>query len=95
MKPRVTFCISKNGEFQVFLNETGRDLLVEKLKQLSKDYDHFHLQPEGFLDEIPTQSRSYSEGDQVFEWGKVLFRPDEWDRKYFPHLFEGDEPAEK
>jgi hypothetical protein len=26
------------------------------------------------------------------EWGKILFRPDEWDAKYYAHVLE--QPAE-
>lgn len=88
MKPRVTINLNNKGELEIWLNEAGRDLLVKELRNLSAQSDHFHLQPEGFIDQVPTQSRAYREGDQVLEWGKVLFRPDEWDRKYFPHVFE-------
>lgn len=88
MKPRVTINVNSNGELEIWLNESGRDLLVEELRKLSKQNDHFHLQPEGFIDDVPTRGRAYREGDQVLEWGKVLFRPDEWDREYFPHVLD-------
>jgi len=87
MKPRLTVNLTNNGVLEVWLNEAGRDLFVEKLRNLSRENDHFHLQPEGFGDDVPTQSRVYRKGDQVLKWGKVLFRPDDWDREYFPHVF--------
>jgi hypothetical protein len=31
-------------------------------------------------------TRPYRKGDKLLEYGKVLFRLDEWDRKYFPHV---------
>lgn len=93
MKPRITINTNKTGELEIWLNEAGRDRLVKELQGLSKKNDHFHLQPEG-AQEVPTQGRAYREGDQLLEWGKVLFRPDEWDREYFPHVFEpGESPG--
>jgi hypothetical protein len=91
MKPRITINTNKSGELEIWINETGRDLLVKELQGLNRSNDHFHLQPEGFQ-EVPIQSKAYREGDQLLEWGKVLFRPDEWDREYFPHVFEENEP---
>ncbi len=93
MKPRITINTTKDGEFEIWVNEAGRDLLVEELQALNTRHDHFHLQPEGFVD-VPTQNRAYRESDQLFEWGKVLFRPDEWDQKYYPHVFDPADPHE-
>jgi hypothetical protein len=87
MKPRITINTNKSGELEIWVNEAGRDLLVKELQSLTTKNNHFHLQPEGFQ-EVPTQGRAYREGDQLLEWGKVLFRPDEWDRQYFPHVLE-------
>ncbi|MBN9260482.1 MAG: hypothetical protein J0I57_02920 [Hyphomicrobium sp.] len=86
MKPRITIAISKDGVLEIYLNEAGRARFVEELTGLSRERDHFHLQPEGNLDEVPLQMRPYNEGDQVIEFGKVLFRPDDWDAQYFPHV---------
>ncbi len=90
MKPRITLSTNKDGELEIWLNEAGRDLLVKELAGLNTKNDHFHFGPEEFDGEVPTQSRAYRESDQLLEWGKVLFRPDEWDQKYFPHLFNAD-----
>ncbi len=86
MKPRITIAVSKDGVLELCLNETGRDLLVRELSRLSKASDHLHLQPEGQFDEVPLQVKPYHEGDQVIEYGKVLFRPDDWDAQHFPHV---------
>jgi hypothetical protein len=88
MKARITFSTSSNGTLEVFVNEAGRDLLVEELKHLSRKSDHFHFGPEEYGMEVPVQTRPYHEGDTVHEWGKVLFRPDEWDAQYFPHVLQ-------
>ena len=92
MKPRITINTNKDGELEIWLNDAGRDLRVKELQGLSVKNDHFHLQPEGFS-EVPLQSRAYREGDQLLEWGKVLFRPDDWDRPYFPHVLERTDPS--
>ncbi|WP_338665327.1 hypothetical protein VQH23_09160 [Pararoseomonas sp. SCSIO 73927] len=85
MKPRITISTNGEGELEVWLNEAGRDLLVKELQGLSAERDHFHLQTEG-LGEVPLQGRAYRDGDRVLQWGKVLFRPDEWDRRHSPHV---------
>jgi hypothetical protein len=69
------------------LNEAGRDRLVRELQRLDTKNDHFHLDPDGMID-VQLSKQPYHEGDQVFEWGKVMFRPDEWDALHFPHVFE-------
>ncbi|MFN3537252.1 MAG: hypothetical protein ACK4Y4_07395 [Brevundimonas sp.] len=85
-KPRITFSRSQDGSLQVRLNPAGRDLLVSELQGLSEHSDHFHIMPEDMGPELPARNRPYMEGDEVIEWGKVLFRPDEWDETYFPHV---------
>jgi hypothetical protein len=86
MKPRITINTRPDGELEIWLNEAGRDLLVRQLQHLSEQSDHFHFGPEDLDGEVPVQSRAYRDGDQVIEWGKVLFRPDEWDAEHFPHV---------
>jgi hypothetical protein len=88
MRPRITISRSKDGKLEIHLNEAGRDLLVRELLHLSERNDHFHFMPETTDGEVPVRSRPYREGDEVFEWGKVLFRPDEWDARYFPHVLD-------
>jgi hypothetical protein len=92
MKPRITISRSKDGEFEIYLNPAGRDLLVRELQHLSENSDHFHFMPDDMDGEVPARSRAYREGDEVMQWGKVLFRPDEWDARYYPHVLdEADE----
>jgi len=90
VKPRITINTNKDGELEIWLNETGRDLLVRELQALSVKNDHFHLAPESF-GFAPTQGRAYRDGDEILERGKVMFRPDEWDRQHFPHVLEPDD----
>jgi len=90
MNERITLSLSKGGELQIMLNEAGRDRLVRELQRLSIENDHFHLDPDGMID-VQVSKRPYNDGDQVFEWGKVMFRPDEWDAVHFPHVLEKPE----
>jgi hypothetical protein len=86
MKPRITISTSAAGELHIYLNEEGRDLLVRELLRLDKRNDHFHL---GTYEtaEIEMSDIAYGSTDVIIDAAKVLFRPDEWDRRYFPHVF--------
>lgn len=87
MKPRITITTRpEDGFLEIWINEAGRDLLVEELKGLSERWDHFHLGPEGFEVDVPTRTVPYREGDTVHASGKVLLRPDSWDAEHFPHV---------
>ena len=83
MKPRITINTTKDGEIEIWLNPAGRDVLVRELLALSEKWDHFHFNPE----EIKLSGQSYRPDDTIFEYGKVYFRTEEWDKKHFPHLF--------
>lgn len=92
MRPRITIN-RKDGELQIWLNPAGRDLLVRELQQLSERNEHFHLMPEDMDGEVPVRDRSYEAGAEVIQWGKVLFRPDEWDAQHFPHVIDNTDPG--
>jgi hypothetical protein len=91
-KPRITlqFQMGPDGTAcgaELFVNPAGRALLMDSLNSLSESDDHFHLfseewQPDGDLSIVP-----YDKDATVGHHLKVLFRPDKWDREYFPHLF--------
>jgi hypothetical protein len=85
-RPRITLSRSQQGELEIWVNEAGRDLLVRELQHLSEASDHFHFGPEDLDGEVPVQSKAYRPDDEIFEWGKVLFRPDKWDAAYYPHV---------
>ncbi len=87
-KPRITFSRTKDGSLEIWLNSAGRDLFVSQLQGLSEQSDHFHIMPEDMRPELPARNLSYREGDEVIEWGKVLFRPDEWDEEHFPNVMD-------
>ena len=91
MKARITINTNKDGELEIWLNESGRDLLVRELQRLDERHEHFHLMPEDHDGELPLRNRPYQEGDQIVEWGKVLFRTDAWDAEYFPHVLDETE----
>lgn len=93
MQPRITITLSE-GSIDIWLNPEGRDLLVRQLQALSETNDHIHLGPEEMEYEIPTRSQAYKAGDQVIKWGKISFRPDAWDAKYFPHVLGDRESPE-
>jgi hypothetical protein len=85
MKPRITVNTTADGTFEIWINEAGRDLLVKELMHLSETSDHFHLGPEGMA-EVEVATRPYRPNDTVLEYGKILFRTDEWAAKHFPHV---------
>jgi hypothetical protein len=41
MKPRITVSLNAEGEFEIYINEEGRDLLVQELQRLDKGNEHF------------------------------------------------------
>ncbi len=90
-KPRITveaYHAGEAAEVFVYLNESGRDIFIEELSDLSHKNDHFHLgAPEWTgLEEDPLSMIAYGQGATVAGHLKVLFRPDEWDKEYYPHL---------
>lgn len=94
-KPRITFVVKKDeqgepAEVYLYVNPEGRDQLVAELKHLSEKSDHFHMQPDELIAEVPIGDVPY-ESDDIIPWHvKVMFRPDEWDRQYFPHVMKDD-----
>jgi hypothetical protein len=86
MGARITINLTADGEFEMWLNKEGRDLLVRALQHLSDKNDHFHFGPVD-IGEVQVSSRPYRPDDKVLEYGKVYFRPDAWDREHFPHVF--------
>ncbi len=91
MKARITVSVEPDGSFDIWLNEAGRDLLIKELQGLSERSDHFHLDhaddPAMQQDvEVPLAAIAYEPADRVLLNGKVLFRPDHWDRQYYPHV---------
>ena len=87
MKPRITVSLSAKGEFEIWLNEAGRDVLVKELQKLSERSDHFHLGPAP-IGEVEVSSVTYRPDDKILDFGKIIFRTDEWDRQYFPHVLD-------
>jgi hypothetical protein len=91
MTARVTICQRSDGTFEILVNEAGRDLLVTELQRLDREWDHFHLDhfddPEiAFATDVQLATVPYNDGDKIFQTGKVLLRPDDWDAEYFPHV---------
>ena len=81
--------LAPDRELEIWLNEEGRDLLIRELQALNEKSEHFHLAPSDF-DEVEVSTRAYRPTDTVIEHGKVLFRTDEWDRRYYPHVVGDD-----
>lgn len=90
MKPRVTVCVRADGIFEILLNEAGRDLMVKELQRLDRRRDHFHLDyafdPIADATDVALSPIPYRDDDRVLEYGKILLRPDDWDREHFPHV---------
>jgi hypothetical protein len=90
MSARITVNLNAEGEFEMWLNPEGRDILVKQLQGLSETNDHFHFGPETF-GEVEVSNRPYRSDDKLLMYGKILFRTDAWDAEYFPHV--QDHPA--
>ncbi|MEY9181630.1 hypothetical protein ABIG06_003311 [Bradyrhizobium sp. USDA 326] len=88
MAARITLDINSAGEFELWLNPEGRDLLVKQLLALSETNEHFHLIPSEVPSDVEISTRPYRPSDKLLEYGKVLFRLDEWDARDFPYVLE-------
>ena len=89
-RPRITMVLEEDGEsFGLYLNDAGRDLLVKELRRLDRQWDHLHAAPEE-MGEVAMASRPYEPGQRVLQWGKISFRPDDWDREYYPHVLDDE-----
>jgi hypothetical protein len=87
MKPRITVSTTNDGQFEIWLNEAGRDLLVKHLLSLDEHNEHFHLGTWPLVD-VELAERPYRPSDKVLATGKILFRTDKWDRQHYPHVFD-------
>jgi hypothetical protein len=87
MTARITASMTANGELELFLNEAGRDLLINELQRLAKTSgnDHFHL---GAFQgaEVEMRCVPYRPSDTIIWSAKVMLRPDDWDAEHFPHV---------
>lgn len=88
MKPRITFAVTADGSLEMYFNAEGRDAFIRELSKLNERHEHFHFAPPDMESELDVCSRAYREGDRVLDYGKVLFRTDEWDRQYYPAVME-------
>ncbi len=87
---RITIAIDDGGELNIYLNEAGRDLLVDELQRLSRTSDHSHFGTwEGA--EVEMRDIPYHPTDTIVDAAKISLRPDDWDREYFPHVLESPE----
>jgi len=92
MPARITVNLNAKGEFEIWLNPEGRDILVKELQGLSETNDHFHLGPQS-LSEVEVSDRPYRSDDQLLMYGKILFRTDAWDAEFFPHVLDHPAPS--
>ena len=92
-KARVTIEVDATNDgvpcsVELFLNAEAIRHLILELGSLSESKDHFHWfapewgPPQGELSLIPYHKERVTAGQL-----KVTFRPDHWDRQYFPHVF--------
>jgi hypothetical protein len=94
-KPRITVGVTKDdkgepAEVYFYFNPEGRDLLVSELTHLSEKSDHFHMHPAEWEMEVPLEMRAYVPAEETaVSHVKLMFRTDEWDEKYFPHVMAG------
>jgi len=87
MKSRITLSMTEDGLLEIWMNREGRDELVRQLTMLDERDEHLHLEA-GELGDIEVSTVPYRPTDKIIESGKIMFRTDEWDRQYFPHVIE-------
>jgi hypothetical protein len=85
--PRITMSVTAGGEFEIYLNDEGRSLLIQKLQSLGERNDHFHLAA-WYAAEVELGKTAHRPGDKIIDAAKILFRTDESDRRHFPHVFD-------
>lgn len=88
MKPRITFSIAANGTLEMYFNEAGRQKFIQELSRLNEQHEHFHFAPADNESQLDVSTRPYHSQDRVLEFGKVLFRTDDWDKKHYPHVMD-------
>ena len=87
MEPRITISFTDDGQIEMWLNPAGRDALVAALQALNENHEHLHLSPDTWSD-LQLSTRAYRPTDHIVEYGKVLFRTDEWDQQRYPQVME-------
>jgi hypothetical protein len=81
--------LATGGELEIRLNDEVRNLLIRELQSLSeKNNEHFHLSAWGDA-EVRLSGNAYRPNDKIIGAAKILFRTDEWDRQYYPHVLDG------
>jgi hypothetical protein len=95
MKPRITVTVdrSDNGEpvaVEIYVNPAGRDHLMEQLAALDSSHEHFHMFSRAWGSDELGQN-AYDPQKPVVHHLKVLFRLDEWDQEFFPHVMKDQE----
>jgi hypothetical protein len=95
-KPRITLQVEEGGGpsgiVEVFLNEEGRALLLDKLTALSKTNDHFHMfAPQWGWPDGPLKLTPYDKNKSTAGHLKISYRPDEWDQEFFPAVISSHE----
>jgi hypothetical protein len=85
--PRITMSLTAGDEFEIHLNDEGRSLLIQKLQSLSEKNDHFHLAA-WYDAELGLGKIAHRPSDKIVGSAKILFRTDEWDQQYYPHVLD-------
>jgi hypothetical protein len=63
LSARITINLTAEGEFEIWLNEQDRDLLIHELQRLSEKNDHFHFGPRP-TGEVDVSSIPYRPNDK-------------------------------
>ena len=79
------------SEVVLYLNESGTNDLIRELQSLSEQSDHFHLFSKMIDDDGILRTKTYSENEKTSPALKVCFRPDKWDREFYPEVFDDDD----
>jgi hypothetical protein len=87
--PRITMSLTAGGEFEIYLNDEGRNLLIQKLQSLGEKNDHFHMAA-WYDAAVELRKTAYRPSDKIIDSAKILFRTDEWDRQYYPHVLDDE-----
>lgn len=74
MEPRITVSLNAEGVLEIFLNEKGRERLIQELQKLDHSHEHFHLSVDEWA-EVQLRATPYDPSDRSFRMEKSYSVP--------------------
>jgi hypothetical protein len=87
MNPRLTINTTHDDQFEIWINEAGRDLLVKQLLALNENNEHFHLGDWPGV-EVPTRWTALSDDRHNAGHRKGSIQNRFVDRQHYPHVMD-------